>query len=187
MSIDDVTGGVFGEQEETTFNISIIGDKSCGKTSLFMQYTENRFVTKADKTCKTKYITVCGNKQVRLNIRDSSPIDKTKRGGILANADGVILMFDSSKEESFERVSNWISNLTLYAPNAPVLLLAHKSDQKVVNTDIAARFAKSKGWLYQESSSRDKIRVEEPFKLLAEYLLITKSSKKEKSRKCAMM
>src|SRR5262245_14025423 len=86
-------------------------------------------------------------------------------------ANGVIVTYDITNQESFQNVHKWLSEVERYAGDqVDKLLIGNKLDlaasRKVSETE-AKEFAEQLGLLYIETSALDGTNVEEAFKKIA--------------------
>ena len=97
-----------------TLNILLLGDSSVGKTSLMIRFTDQQFDENSSSTIgiefKDKEIQI-NDKQVKLHILDTEGQEKYKSvaENFIKKADGIIFVFDLSKEESFGNIKNWLN------------------------------------------------------------------------------
>lgn len=95
-------------------------------------------------------------------------------------ADGIIMVYDVTSQESFDHVSDWLSEVNRYANEGTCkLLVGNKSDMddKVVKTDSAKEYADSLGIPFLETSAKNSTNVEEAFLTMAGELIRLRESK----------
>ncbi len=66
-------------------------------------------------------------------------------------------MYDISKEESFNNISNWMQFVEVYAISAEKILVGNKSDlanQKQVDRILAENWAEQRGFKFLETSAK---------------------------------
>ena len=95
------------------YKILVLGESSVGKTSLLVRYTEDKFentVQTIGVDVKNKYV-IYENKKIQLELWDTAGQERFK--GIAQNyfraANGVILVFDITNKESFNKLKFWIN------------------------------------------------------------------------------
>ena len=95
------------------YKILVLGESSVGKTSLLVRYTEDKFentVQTIGVDVKNKYV-MYENKKIQLELWDTAGQERFK--GIAQNyfraANGVILVFDITNKESFNKLKFWIN------------------------------------------------------------------------------
>ena len=115
--------------------IILIGNCYVGKTFILRRFVEDKlerdYLSTVGVDFRSKEINVY-NTIVKLKIWDTAGQDKyrTITKQIFRGADGVILVFDVSNKESFEKIPNWMkqvkSNLSL--DEIGVIILGNKCD-----------------------------------------------------------
>ena len=94
-----------GDETDHVFKVLLIGDSNVGKTSLLLQYTENRY---SDTECtigidfKIKKLDV-SSKSIKLQIWDTAGQEKfnTITTSYYKGAHGIIIVFDISNKTIF--------------------------------------------------------------------------------------
>ena len=95
-----------------SFSIVLIGDSTVGKTCFLNRYFKNQFSTTLSNIgidTDIKFIKL-GNDEYKLTVWDTVGQERFRAlpKKYFQNADGVLLLFDVTKEESFNNVSNCI-------------------------------------------------------------------------------
>ena len=116
---------------------------------------------------------VIGNSQfshVKLQERFRTITSAYYRG-----ADGIIMVYDVTSQDSFDHVNDWLKEVNRYASEGTCkLLVGNKSDRttdKVVSTDVAKEFADDIGVPFLETSAKSAANVEEAFLTMASELI----------------
>jgi Ras-related protein Rab-1A len=81
-------------------------------------------------------------------------------------ADGIIMVYDVSNQESFDHVNDWLGEVNRYASEGTCkLLVGNKSDKpdKVVSTEKAKAYAATLGIPFLETSAKNATNVEDAF------------------------
>ena len=96
-------------------------------------------------------------------------------------AEGILIVFDVTKKESFENIQNWINEVTVYTGNDVVIIcLGNKNDlKKEIDKKEIIDFKKNTNLEILNVSAKTGEGVEEAFKHIIE-LLIKKKKKKIK-------
>ena len=95
--------------------ILLCGDSSVGKTTLLLRYVDDKFtethMTTIGVENKDKLINIKG-KEINLQIWDISGQERFQSitKNFFRNADGIIFVFDITKEDSFDHIKNWLMN-----------------------------------------------------------------------------
>jgi Ras-related protein Rab-1A len=152
--------------------VIIVGDTGVGKSCLLTMYSDNYFSNQhtatigVDFKLKTQKIL---EKKVKIQIWDSAGQERfrTITGSYYRGANGVLLVFDCTNEESFRNVPNWIDEIKkLSSPNVKMVLVCNKADLKdrrVISTEEASKFAQEHNIPYIETSAKAAFHVEEVF------------------------
>jgi len=90
-------------------------------------------------------------------------------------ADGIIMVYDVTSQDSFDHVNDWLKEVNRYASEGTCkLLVGNKSDRttdKAVSTDVAKEFADDIGVPFLETSAKSAANVEEAFLTMASELI----------------
>uniref|UniRef100_A0A669C503 Calcium release activated channel regulator 2A n=1 Tax=Oreochromis niloticus TaxID=8128 RepID=A0A669C503_ORENI len=116
------------------FKVVLVGNSSVGKTSLLRSFCEGRFHPSTTATVGIDYSVktlTLDNMQVAMQLWDTAGQERyrsiTKQ--FFRKADGVVVMYDVTVEESFKAVRPWITNVQEAAGEGiPILLLGNKMD-----------------------------------------------------------
>uniref|UniRef100_A0A668S609 small monomeric GTPase n=1 Tax=Oreochromis aureus TaxID=47969 RepID=A0A668S609_OREAU len=120
----------------TTLKILIIGESGVGKSSLLLRFTEDTFDPEQSATIgvdfKVKTISVDGNK-AKLAIWDTAGQERfrTLTPSYYRGAQGVILVYDVTRRETFTKLDNWLSELETYCTRNDLvkMLVGNKIDK----------------------------------------------------------
>lgn len=163
------------------FKIIICGDPSVGKSSLILRFTENAFrrhyiptlgVHVSDKIFKVK------DSYVQLVLWDIAGQTKfeTMRQQFYLGSDGLFLIFDLSKTNSLESVSNWYQDIQKQLEGRPELvgyIIGNKKDLAKyikITSEKGSKLAKALNLGYIETSALTGENVEYAFYTIAEAL-----------------
>ncbi|XP_068573521.1 EF-hand calcium-binding domain-containing protein 4B isoform X2 [Cebidichthys violaceus] len=116
------------------FKVVLVGNSSVGKTSLLRSFCEGRFHPSTTATVGIDYSVKTlslDNMQVAMQLWDTAGQERyrsiTKQ--FFRKADGVVVMYDVTVQESFRAVQPWLSNVQEAAGEGiPILLLGNKMD-----------------------------------------------------------
>ncbi|XP_070709698.1 EF-hand calcium-binding domain-containing protein 4B [Pempheris klunzingeri] len=116
------------------FKVVLVGNSSVGKTSLLRSFCEGCFHPSTTATVGIDYSVktlTLDNMQVAMQLWDTAGQERyrsiTKQ--FFRKADGVVLMYDVTVEESFKAVQPWLTNVQEAAGEGiPILLLGNKMD-----------------------------------------------------------
>ncbi|KAK8899159.1 hypothetical protein M9Y10_001461 [Tritrichomonas musculus] len=161
-------------EQPQKIQLMTIGESTVGKTSLILRYTENKFITDHTVTIgvdfKIKNITI-DKKPVKVQIWDTAGQEKfyaiTK--AYFAKAQGILVVFDVSKEDSFTKTQHWFDSIHKSAnENIAIILVGNKCDmERAISKERAEAFANENSVKYFETSCLDGQGVNEAFDYLA--------------------
>ncbi|TNN00474.1 hypothetical protein fugu_011720 [Takifugu bimaculatus] len=98
---------------------------------------------------------------------------------------GIMLVYDTSNEKSFENIRNWIRNIEEHASSdVEKMILGNKcdmTDRRQVSKDRGEKLAIDYGVKFMETSAKSGLNVEEAFYTMARDILHNLSSKTTES------
>lgn len=99
------------DHPDMIFKIIIIGDSGVGKSCFFMQFTEGNFKDDHNVTIGVEYgarVLKVGDKLIKLELWDTAGQEAFRAitRSFYRNANGVILMYDLTRLESFENLED---------------------------------------------------------------------------------
>ena len=168
------------EQEpDIILKILIIGDTSVGKTSILANYNGDNFDEKAIGTIGVEYLyktITYKNMRIKLQLWDTSGEERFRSitKNFYRNANGVFLVYDITKEESFQNIRDWLRDIKEYNGDLKIMILGNKLDlidQRVVTTERATNYASRNNLQYLETSAKDGTNIQKSFDKLIELIL----------------
>lgn len=175
-------------QPDCLFKLLIIGDSGVGKSCFLLQFIEGDFKEDHNVTIGVEYgakTVTASEKLIKLQIWDTAGQESFRAitRSFYRNANGVILMYDLTRMESFENLEDWLREIRLNSdPEVVVYLVGNMLDlaeeEREVSTEAGAKFASDKkldGFI--EASAKTADHVAEVFIKAAEVLYRIKSSK----------
>ncbi|XP_068162955.1 EF-hand calcium-binding domain-containing protein 4B isoform X2 [Antennarius striatus] len=116
------------------FKVVLVGNSSVGKTSLLRSFCEGRFHPATTATVGIDYSVktlTMDNMQIAMQLWDTAGQERyrsiTKQ--FFRKADGVVVIYDVTQEDSFRAVKSWLNNVQEAAGEGiPILLLGNKMD-----------------------------------------------------------
>ena len=152
----------------------LIGDSTVGKTCFLTRYFKNQFNETFLSTIgidkEIKHVKV-GNDSYKMTLWDTAGQERFKclPKKYYQNADGVLLLFDVTNEETFNNVSNWMkdvkenSNKDGKESDIALYLIGNKIDKpdRVIQRETAETQAKSLGMKYFEVSCKINMNIPE--------------------------
>ncbi|XP_059190591.1 EF-hand calcium-binding domain-containing protein 4B [Centropristis striata] len=172
------------------FKIVLVGNSSVGKTSLLRRFCDDCFHPGTSATVGIDYsvktITV-DNSQVALQMWDTAGQERyrsiTKQ--FFRKADGVVVMYDITAEQSFTAIRQWLTSVKEGAgEDIPIMLLGNKTDKEIerqVQREMGERLAKDCQMTFYECSAFSGHNVVESMIHLARILKEQEDREKEKT------
>lgn len=154
------------------FKFIIIGDEAVGKTCLLLQFTDKRYRTSHQVTVGVEFgsrtVDIAGN-LIKLQCWDTAGQDRFRSiiRSYYRGAAGALLVYDITRRDSFEHVSQWLSEARSNAdPELVVTLVGNKCDKashRQVAYDEGLAFAQQHGLHFLETSAVTGHMVDEAF------------------------
>jgi small GTP-binding protein len=174
------------EKENMVAKILTIGESGVGKTCILLRYTDNKFIkhhlTTIGIDYKTKDVNING-KSIKLKIWDTAGQERFRNitQQYYKGADGIVLVFDLTDRNSFEKVREWMKQIQSYTQreSIAIVLLGNKCDaeNKAVLVKEANDIASEYNMKFFETSAMNNINIEESFKQLSTEIMKIKESK----------
>ena len=154
----------------------MVGDPNVGKTTIFWKYIEGEFLAEKSATVTTidfKIREIKINREpIKLYIWDTAGQQRYRSivSTYFKGCDGVMLVFDLTKPESFTNVTTkWYQLAKAKSPDAQLILIGNKSDLEVVFDDKQAElWAKDHRAIYVRTSVKMDRNVNEAYTQLSE-------------------
>jgi len=165
-----------GQQQSPLYKVVIVGEAGVGKTSVLLRFTDGTFNDQSvnlgydfrtkDVKLKTGVVT--------LQLWDTVGQEryKTMTSSFYRGANGVILLYDITNNQSFSQVTWWLRDIERFVEEeVPRILVGNKADlqaTRVVDKTQAENFAKQLGVVYTEISAKDGTNVDLLFSMLSD-------------------
>ena len=161
----------------TVLKVGLLGDSMVGKTSICNSYMGLEFnqdmlstigIEKLDKK-----ITLKNGKEIKLILWDTAGQERFRSAALKAvrSAQGVVLVFDVTKKETFDNISDWMTQIKDNFKNPSVVLFGNKADiaedKWEVKRDEIADFVKNNNFIYYETSAKTKKGLDDGFNFIA--------------------
>lgn len=168
------------------FKILLIGDAGVGKSSILLQFTDGYFNDNLQSTIgvdfKVKVMEAAGpegrTKRVKVTIWDTAGQERfrTLTSSYYRGAQGIILVYDVHRPETFESLSMWLQEVEQFSmgggKEVVKLLVGNKVDQeRKVQRDQADEWAQSRGMLFMEASAKTKAGITQVFNEVVQKIL----------------
>lgn len=173
------------ESLDHVFKILLIGDAGVGKSSILLQFTDGLFNEAQQSTIgvdfKVKIVDAMDSngrpKRVKVTIWDTAGQERfrTLTSSYYRGAQGIVLVYDVARQETFDSLDQWLSEVDQYSTGEVVkLLVGNKVDQeRVVEREFANEWARSRGMLFLEASAKTKDGIAQVFSELVMKILGT--------------
>ena len=144
--------------------ILIIGDSGVGKTNFLFRFVDNKFNELYHTTIgidtKSKIIILPKNKQkIKIQFWDTAGEERYRSVNklLFQKVQGIILMYDITKRESYDGLNNWIEFIYDTIDYVPIVLVGNKlddeNDNRIVRNEEGKSFAKKNGFIFYEASA----------------------------------
>lgn len=174
------------DKENMVAKILTIGESGVGKTCILLRYTDNKFIkhhlTTIGIDYKTKDVNI-NNQSIKLKIWDTAGQERFRNitQQYYKGADGIVLVFDLTDRNSFEKVREWMKQIQTYTQrdSIGIVLLGNKCDaeNKAVSVQEANEIASEFKMKFFETSAMNNINIEESFKQLSMEIIKIKEAK----------
>ena len=136
----------FGGQIENKLKFTIIGDASCGKTSLKngidifkksdYQFNKRYKASTDDERKIMKFLSNVNGKEEEFTIyyydtvgqEKLTDYDENTRLDTMKGSNGFIILYDITNKSRFKNIRKWIDEIIKVNKNAPILILGNKMD-----------------------------------------------------------
>ncbi|KAL7536234.1 hypothetical protein ACHAXR_007009 [Thalassiosira sp. AJA248-18] len=165
------------------FKLLMIGDAAVGKSSMLIRFTDDAFDEHIQSTIgvdfKVKHLEL-NNKRIKLTVWDTAGQERfrTLTSSYYRGAQGVVMVYDVTRRDSFDNLEHWLKEVKLYSPNngegVVKLLVGNKIDlpdndggdgeyERQVDRHEAEEWARNQGMLFLEASAKTRTGVQESF------------------------
>jgi len=154
------------------FKVVLIGDTGVGKSNLLSRFTRNEFCLESKSTIGVEFATRSVNvegKTVKAQIWDTAGQERYRAitSAYYRGAVGALLVYDITKQSSFDNVQRWLNELREHADaSITIMLVGNKADLKhlrAVSEEAASSFAQSENLEFIETSALEAVNVESAF------------------------
>ena len=170
------------KEEIISFKILLLGDSGVGKTAFILRFCEDKFeedsLTTIGLDQKNKFVKR-DNKKLELHIWDTAGQERFRSiaKNCYKGADGIILMYDISKYETFKQIKTWINNIkeSIDIDKIALLVVGNKCDMpktdETVDQQSKQNYENTSKMKIIEASAKDNINVNESFISLIDKML----------------
>ena len=177
------------KKAKTVYKIITLGDTFAGKSCIVNRFVQNEFENLSN-TIGVDFFAkdfTFKDTTIKLQIYDTSGQEQFK--SITANyykrADGILFVFDLTREETFQNIQFWINEMKDQSDDftkVGLVLLGNKSDlvdAKKVEIKEGMALANTLGTKYFETSAQSGYNIQEAFQFLVEDISNKKSEEGE--------
>ena len=174
------------DEQKTCYNgnIILLGTSNVGKSNMMNQFLRGQFQEAYFATiginCLNKLFIFDG-KKVKINYYDTAGQERYNSLNLtlLRKADGVILVYDITSQESFRKIDFWIQELHNKNRDSKVLMLVgNKTDldnERKVSFQQGEKKANEIGCPFMETSAKTNHNIKECFEKASRILYLKKS------------
>ncbi|MFX1492362.1 MAG: Rab family GTPase [Promethearchaeota archaeon] len=155
----------------------VVGDAAVGKTSLLVRYVKGIFNPTYILTIGVAFHVkdiLLGEHVLRLQLWDTGGQERFGpiRQLYYRGTKGVLLVYDRSNRESFDRAAYWFKEVQRGCGDVPVVLVANKADLKaLVKPREGEEFANGHGMGFVETSAKTDMNTDLAFSILASRII----------------
>ena len=169
----------------------IIGDSTVGKTSILSRFANGTFNSNYLATVGLDNFTkdeTIDDKNVRIKICDTAGQERYKAltKGFFRNAQGIMIVYDVTNQESFENLKNWIQSIkdnmgNDFLERIPIVIIGNKidSDEREIKTEDGETFCKQQNYPFFEMSAKTGENVDSTIRFLVKKVIDLNSDNKE--------
>ena len=174
--------------EALEYKILILGARKSGKTSFCLRCALNEFDLEIESSkeskCYMKKISLF-DEEIKVYLIDTFSLKKnTIYLELLKDTKGVIVMYDITKQETFQIAEKLVNEICLnFGKNFPIMLVGNKNDLnflREINFEEANEKAKSLNCSFREINCVDENSVHDTFKYLISKIYFNDLDDKEK-------
>ena len=168
------------DSSDFLFRVLIVGDTGVGKTCFLLRFTENRFKDAHNVTIGVEFgaktLTVAGQ-SVKLQIWDTAGQESFRSitRSFYRKADGVLLMYDITDEQTFASCEFWVKEIQENALSDVVIYLVGNqldAGEREVTTEQAEELTSKFGLAgNKETSAKSGLNVEATFLEFSQILM----------------
>ena len=158
----------------SAIKIALLGDSTVGKTAIcnsFMklEFSQDMLSTIGQEKIERKY-NLKNGKEIKLVIWDTAGQERFHSIAIkaLKSAQGVIIVYDVTKKETFDHVNNWLETIKEEMPEPNLILFGNKIDleNREVSFEDAEKYANKNNLKYFETSAKLNKGINEGFEFI---------------------
>ena len=163
-------------QTECVYKVLLLGDSIVGKTCILMRFTEGTFpeihMSTVGLDYRVKQMTLENGQSAKVCIWDTAGQERFRAitKNYYKGAHGIMLIYDVTRQETFDNVRNWLTQVTENASdNATIFLIGNKCDDvdgRQISTEEGKKVASDYGITFIETSAKKDINISSTFEEL---------------------
>lgn len=181
-------------EEPLTFKVLILGDMAVGKTCLLIRFCDGKYqdgtLASIGIDFRNKYLMHNGHK-IGLELWDTAGQERFRciTKNYFKGTDGIILIYDITKNQTFQNVKGWMNNIkeSLNLKEVGVVLCGNKCDvddcDRQVSYEDGQKVAEHYKIKFFEISSKQDINVNETFVALIDQMIEIENESNKAGRK----
>jgi Ras-related protein Rab-18 len=120
------------------FKLLLVGDAGVGKSSMLLRFTDDTFDEALQSTIGVDFkvkMMAAREKRIKMTIWDTAGQERfrTLTSSYYRGAQGIILVYDVTRRETFENLNQWLQEVEVYSPgggkDVVKLLVGNKIDK----------------------------------------------------------
>uniref|UniRef100_A0A7S2C2S1 Uncharacterized protein n=1 Tax=Florenciella parvula TaxID=236787 RepID=A0A7S2C2S1_9STRA len=159
--------------------VVLLGDTGVGKSSLVLRFITNEFKPYQESTIGASFMSkliMVEGAPIKFQIWDTAGQERfrTITSAYYRGADGIIMVYDVTSQDSFNHVADWLTEVNRYASEGTCkLLVGNKSDRedRAVSSEEASAYAEKLKIPFLETSAKNAENVETAFLTMASELI----------------
>lgn len=160
------------EKYDYLFKVVVIGDSGVGKSNLLSRFTRNQFTLESKSTIGVEFATrsvSIEGKNIKAQIWDTAGQERYRAitSAYYRGAVGALIVYDITKETSFENVEKWLTELKENATaDITIMLVGNKTDladARAIDTAQGLAYAQAHNMTFMEASAMTASNVETSF------------------------
>ena len=171
----------------------IIGDSTVGKTSILSRFANGTFNSNYLATVGLDNFTkdeTIDDQNVRIKIWDTAGQERYKAltKGFFRNAEGIMIVYDVTNQESFENLKNWIQSIkdnmgNDFLERIPIVIIGNKidSEEREIKTEDGEAFCKQQNCPFFETSAKTGENIDSTIRFLVKKVIEINSDNKEEN------
>ena len=174
-----LTGELGASSSINNYKIVVIGDINVGKTSILSRFRYGSFEQSYMPTLGIDFFTknlFYEDKTIRLILWDTAGQERFRSliPSYLKNADCIIIVYDITNKDSFNSLTNWLSDAKNNTIEGTIFVICGNKidlkEKRVVTNEEIDEYIKKENLLYVECSAQNGEGIKELFNLIAKNL-----------------